>query len=320
MAPSDSPYFDESVFGYLNALVRDESKQFVVMGDANARFGSWRNKFLEEKNRVWKYGNSMDTVTNPNANAKSLVGALDRLVLVNNLDIGTECFWCPCTYRKSKRWISELDSCFVTTNVVDSILGLEVDQDYRFPSDHAPLSVHLNCNDLSLPWLPDLIDRSVALGRILQPPTERKLLNRQIRMDTIDVNKFQEVISDVQPAQIVDICTAVDEMDSLVRHCATQSVIRGCVTEREQAERTETSRWKQLLDQGDSKKIWKAINWNGKVGPVENDLEKPTDEDFKLHYSGLLNHDNLDTLNLVTENRQPEIPITDDVITVEEVE
>ena len=39
-SPSDSPYYDSAIFGYLQGLMRDnEGKKFVIMGDLNSRVG-----------------------------------------------------------------------------------------------------------------------------------------------------------------------------------------------------------------------------------------------------------------------------------------
>ena len=37
-------------------------------------------------------------------------------------------------------WISELDLCLISKDVVNAVSYFKVDQDLRFPSDHAPVS------------------------------------------------------------------------------------------------------------------------------------------------------------------------------------
>ena len=42
------------------------------------------------------------------------------------------------------RWVSELDHCFVTKNLLESVEELHINQDVSLPSNHAPVTVKFN--------------------------------------------------------------------------------------------------------------------------------------------------------------------------------
>ena len=79
--------------------------------------------------------------------------------------------------------------------------------------------------------------------------------------------------------------------------------------------RPDESRWKRLLNENDSKAIWKAINWKGSIEEVNAD-HRPTDDDFKAY---------LDLKRPAVEGRVPDhdsntyIPVLDDPISSAEL-
>lgn len=50
------------------------------------------------------------------------------------------------TCRKGRDWVSEIDICFVSINLVDSVTRYHVIQDMPLPSEHAALLVHLSAS------------------------------------------------------------------------------------------------------------------------------------------------------------------------------
>ena len=98
--PADSHYYDVGIFVSLNALVRESGKRLVILGDLNARFSTLRKGFLVSKGYgTWRYSEPADSTDSPNLNARAAIGALDELILIDNLVTDNDCFPCPCTYR-----------------------------------------------------------------------------------------------------------------------------------------------------------------------------------------------------------------------------
>ena len=121
--PSDSSYFNMNSFSVLNELSLREDVKLIVMGDLNARFGDWRQKFLSDNCKNWRYLAPEDPLETPNLSAKMAYGALSPLVLLNNIQTDDKNFSIPCTFRKASTWISELDSCLVSPDLVDAVVN-----------------------------------------------------------------------------------------------------------------------------------------------------------------------------------------------------
>ena len=76
-------------------------------------------------------------------------------------------------------------------------------------------------------------------------------------------------------------------------------------------------RWKRLIENNDSRTIWKAINWKGDIN--EKDIVQPADEKFKLHFENLLNMNQTNYSEIQLDNC-PYIPVLDDPFTLPELD
>ena len=84
--------------------------------------------------------------------------------------------------------------------------------------------------------------------------------------------------------------------------------------------RTAHERWLRLLDRGDHKGIWGAVNWQGGLSFDSQPAATPSEEDFVEHYSTLLNPDRLtDDSGLICPDVVTYCPVLDDPITEGEV-
>ena len=83
----------------------------------------------------------------------------------------------------------------------------------------------------------------------------------------------------------------------------------------------EHRRWKRILNTNDDKLLWKAVNWKGDVDFNENDKEKPTDAEFKIHLENLFYPEGEEPLNVneLLADYNTSIPLLDSEITPEEV-
>ena len=78
------------------------------------------------------------------------------------------------------------------------------------------------------------------------------------------------------------------------------------------------NRWQTLLQQNDSREIWKAINWKGDIA-MHDQGEAPSDHEFKTHFEDLLNPAEVEPLTQPDLQGFPHIPVTDDPINPQEV-
>ena len=72
------------------------------------------------------------------------------------------------------------------------------------------------------------------------------------------------------------------------------------------------------MKEGDSKKIWAAIAWNGSILQITDNNSKPTDLQFKEHFIDLLAESNNSTLEMPETGMY--IPVLDDKIQPIEVD
>ena len=77
-------------------------------------------------------------------------------------------------------------------------------------------------------------------------------------------------------------------------------------------------RWTRLLHKNDHKKIWKSIGWDGTL--EEKQVDKPSDEEFRMHFENLLNPPVTEPLETVDISNSPHVPNLDDPIDEKEVE
>ena len=136
--PADSTYFRPETYASIPAHLTS-GQMCVVGGDMNARMGQKAQELAGEY--VQRY-NVVDEGTNTNGRMLLQTCKDNDLVVANNLvTMEGRTLQSGLSFRKKKRWISELDLCMVSRQLSDSLVDLTMNQDLGFPSDHAPLSV-----------------------------------------------------------------------------------------------------------------------------------------------------------------------------------
>ena len=147
--PSDSLCYDDQSFSHIvrKRLEHPEWK-CVLFGDFNSRFGPVIQTLVEHDPSM-DY-RVIDPINNPNQNGNRLLGILRDcdLLIINNLRYGNVHFDGQLTYRLRSRWVSELDFFIVSRDIIASICQFSVNTSLSKPSDHAPISLSLNCAPL----------------------------------------------------------------------------------------------------------------------------------------------------------------------------
>ena len=320
--PTSSPYFDTAAYAAISAIAREKDKHTFVLGDLNTRFGNSKGQFLNDKMSTWSYVPCKDKIGSPNANARIAISSLNTLVLVNDLNTGSVNFPSDLTFRQSQTWISELDCCFISPELVTGIIDFSVNHDLSLPSSHAPIAVTLDLQRLHEQPVSALLDRSAELGSHVATPNVRK--TKQYRISDLDVLMFTQHLNDTEPPLLTNPDIAVGHLDSMMQQCLTHAKLTAeNQTNNGNANERIEQRWKKLLEANDSRQLWNAIDWSGKVKESDQpiDGQSPTDEQFKAHFEALLNPNPEDRLDLrtVIHGNETSIPITDDLITEREV-
>ncbi|ELU16125.1 hypothetical protein CAPTEDRAFT_213057 [Capitella teleta] len=130
-----------------NKMSTSPKRIFIIIGDMNARFGESRTGFLQGKflPRATHYRACCDKISSPNLNAKYIMSALQpSMVMLNNLSSASRGFSEKLTFHQGQRWISELDTCFISPEYISAIISFGVHQTPLLPSDHAPINLNIN--------------------------------------------------------------------------------------------------------------------------------------------------------------------------------
>ena len=316
IAPSDSPYYDSAIFGYLQSLMkRDGNKKILIMGDLNSRVGSPAS--LEIANEKCAYEGVEDITVNKNGQCMLELCEDNKLVILNNLKFGDQHFKSKLSFRKKKNWISEPDVIVVSESCVQHVESFNMLQRYNgklLYSDHAMVELTLNLKDMGIPV--DLLRRRANnLGRTIHECNpiriERSLHLKQCNSEKLSQYFLEHPPPTINPNDNVDVL-----LDGLNRVVIDTMKANKEETLVEPSPWGNAERWKRLLLDNDHKKIWRSIGWNGDI--VEENTDTPSDAEFRMHFEQLLNPPGGEGEDEPDTSNSPYIPLLDDPI--EEVE
>ena len=226
------------------------------------------------------------------------------------------------TIKQKKKWISELEVCLLSVNCIRRVSTFKIHQEVNLPSDHAPISLTVNYDDQESD-LNTTINRATNLGQYEAPTTQNnnQILRRSLRMNGLSREALQTTLEETPPPDFNnhDTESIVLTTNDMLYDIANQSRINQ-PEERDEVENDERrldERWKKLLDEKDSRELWKAINWNGTLDT--NSTERPSDEVFRDHFEKLLNPEDTDETNNEPHDDDIYLPVTDDPIQPQEV-
>ena len=325
--PSDSVYHSLAPLTEVQAFLHDNpSEKMLLIGDMNARFGDAREEFLHDKvlPANTRYQPSADPIENPNENARYALSSLSSLLLVNGLTMGSKSHQSELTYRRGSKWISELDSCLISPSHIHTIKDFVVHQRSDLLSDHAPISLTLDTEAAQATLITE--SRASALGNSYVAPTPTTVIHnkRPIRMSDVNIEAASEALAALQPPSLdptINLDAVIQEMNSALYDCAYSASL----TNQNQGTSTNSTpnhpRWTSLLENGDQRAIWKAINWNGTLNSPGAQEENPSDEEFKCHFENLLNpHQHDSPASSIATDESPYLPLTDDPVGPREVD
>ena len=309
IAPSDSLYFNENSFAEMQA--RSNDRPCVIVGDLNARCG---DKVRELMVPGVTY-NPIDKVQNDNGRDVLQICKDNNLLVLNNLVAEERSFPSDLTFRRRKKWISEVDVCLLSSDLVDYAQSFHVSHD-DYPSDHAPVLVELA-------FKPDMINPRALLTRaenlnghavLLSDAYNPSLCRKAIPLHTIHPVTFFEQLEDQEPPEITEessvesLCT---EFSNRIYECSASSKRPA---PDDPVLSPDLSRWQRIIDCDDPKTLWRAIDWKGEFNPAP-DKEKPSDLEFQVHLEKLLNPADLEDEAWPTLNENNvTIPLLDDPI------
>ena len=315
IAPDDSPYYDDAIFGQLHSVINENKDNvFLIFGDLNARVAT---PDLTQISANLSYPYCEDDKTNYNGRQLFKVCKDNDLVIINNLKVDDISFPSRLSYRKGKNWISELDYCLVSIKGLQYVRQFEMVQCVQnkpLPSDHAMLQTTFNI-DHTQPY--NLLKKRASdLGRSTYEKDEEVAVCKSVPMSRIDTEKVKEYLENNHPPEIDG-----KNEDELVRTFFTKAddVMSKYKLKEVTTNEYVSSRWLKILRNNDEKQIWKAIGWNGELTDLSATTQKPSDNEFKIHFEKLLNPDDVEEEFVIPETCE-DVPSLDSKITQDEVE
>ena len=304
--PEDSQFFEQTIIANMSAYI-ESKKNVIIVGDFNARPGT--PILPNKRGGLYEYADIKDhTVNAPGRNLINLCKE-KSLVIANHLRHNESWFGGNLSYRKGERWISEIDLCLIHEDVLNILSEVDIKQEIG-GSDHAPLCISLNVNNMNFAY-PILLERAKYLGvSYIRPSRSKAILPKTRTVKEIDSEKFM-VHMLTHPPPILpecDIETALKITFETVNEAAVTSVQNPVG---ENVWEISNPRWKRLMDSNNPSLIWKAINWKGGIN--DNEMT-PNDEHFAVHFKNLLNF-NTDSLPEPNLDGAPYVPVLDDPFT-----
>ena len=241
--PSDSPYFRPATFASIPAHL-ESGKHCVIVGDLNARLGT-RVHSVDESCGLSHH--VLDDTVNPNGRSLAQTCIANRLTLVNNLKTGDHQWNGNLTYRKTQLWMSEVDLCVVSLPLVEAISHFTVDQNLKYPSDHAPVSVGFDFGHcLNTCKIGELVERSKMLGSYDHFTCNSNHTKRPIPYRFIDRDVFAQNIEQT-PLPAIDgtnIDSLLENVTETLYQCAASS--KRTVTNRYENAATPANHWQRI--------------------------------------------------------------------------
>ena len=317
ITPKDSPYYDAAIFGYIQSVLkRDTGKIVYVIRDLNSRVGKQSDAWFEDEKL--EYCGCNDLIVNENGKSLIDVCRETNTAVVNNLKYGDKHFKTKLSFRRKDNWISEPDLLVTSQRGIELIESFDTVQYHNgrhLCSDHALVDLELNLKKMKVST--ELLKiRAGYLGTSVYE-THAIKIEKSLRLSQCNKDQIVSYFAENEPYlllgnEVVD--TVIDDFTSTIN-----TVMKECKETRteEPVEWGNQAKWMRLLENNDSRAIWKAIGWDG--GIDDKVSSAPSDEEFKIHFEELLNPESLEESDVIDVGDSPYIPILDDEITVREV-
>ena len=276
ITPTSSPYFCESDIANIQAKTVDRKMRYVIMGDLNARFGCNVNTLVDDSASL-SY-NVIDPGVNDSGKKMIAICKDHDLVVVNNLSTESATFAGALTFRQRNKWISEVDLCITSKDLISNVTSFLVNQDTSLPSNHAPVSVQLAFPKRNLN-IHQILTRSVDIGTYILPL--KQLCRSPISYYRINQDLFTQKMPAVNPisptlASTQDHKTLANELSDLLYDTSKECKMPPPV---EPSYDPASTRWKRIMDCCDDGLLSKAIDWKGQFNPGYHDDEPQDSED-----------------------------------------
>ena len=323
--PADSPYFNPTSFSDIQSQVVGSESKIVLIGDINSRMGNLNRLDAFERGIV--YASNVDATEN--AHGRNMLRLCNNLDMypVNHLTFWGKSFVGRKTFRKRERWISQLDWLFCSSQLLHLIHKFDVVQNVPFKSDHAALTVTIECPP---PPTECILERAKLLGEY-PCGAAQDISRKAIKFSNVNVDSVVAALPDPVPwwHRCENLLINEEHPAMELSKWITDEIYNACKNGQRDNLRPSVndtpnivdanSRWQALLARKDLKLVWSSINWKGEFEVESSEKNKPTNEAFRGHFQKLLNPA-AGYADIAVPDTYMYVPLLDDPITPREVE
>ncbi len=321
--PSDSIYYKDEAFAQVQSKTINPDKQYVFGGDVNARCGKLVSDLCNGRSQESSYS-IVDAIINSNGRDLVQVCKDNNLYVINGLSARGISYPGKLTFRRRKKWISELDRCVVSENALDNVVAFDIDDNLDLPSDHAPVSLIFSCS--KQPSCDELYESACDLGghAALLGVRNVDACKKPIPCRSMNPEIFSNCISTYEQSVVESFQSGSPD---IVAKSICNAMYQSCIASRKpqqpnQQNANDDPRWKRIMAM-DEKSLWDAVNWNGEIDTAHTSNDnKPSEAQFQKHLESLLNpkQGDIHTQQQDTNHYDTTIPILDNPIERREVE
>ena len=312
--PADSPFHTPALLAKIHELTVQKDTKAVIIGDFNARMNCLQA--FDSPSQGIKYSSNINSGSNSNGTQLSDLCRQCGLFPINHLEVAGRNFRGNWTYKQGQTWKSQIDWALVSHDGLCNILNFEILHDLKIPTDHAPLLLKMGNFQISPSHI---LQRALQLDESFCNTLETR---KRCPMESLNMETFTRALDSITWHHFTDTSDFAAKIADKLYEAALSASESHPNNEQPTTRQTfngADDRWNHVMQLGDPRRVWSAINWNGTFDTPNDVTEMPTDSEFCDHYRKLLNEYDNEILSF-----QPSyfkyVPILDDEISPMEVE
>ena len=283
--PIDSTYYNEQYIELLCTMFiesDENNSSLIAMGDLNARLGD-----LNSINKLYSYQDNVDKTTNENGrHIKEMLFTSSSAIPLNHMETAGKTFDGGYTFERNEKK-SQIDWCLVNKELLTEIEQFTIERNAPDISDHKPITVGVIID--SEKSLETLFKAAMDLNSSGNNHSKIPKINKQ-NTNLSCVNNLLKIEIGKEDRTNMSSHAIAEFLVSSVRRFGRIAKLPFSQRNSEPDEsecdrddvrenrfnklfaRKECQKWRFVKDCGDSKQLWKAINYKGEIKNDEHEF------------------------------------------------
>lgn len=175
------------------------------------------------------------------------------LVVLNNIKVYDRYFKGGKTFKKGNEWVSELDLCFISCNMVSHMNNVKIIYQTELPSDQAPLALIVSVNSVSLK---DLESCAKWLGdHSVHSHIPKNSLVKPVNMVNVNLEMLNQKLEGEIPNTSENLDVSVTQMTTALYECVKSSKHTRHHS-REESGNVMQNRWERMVNSKNNTEVW----------------------------------------------------------------